>query len=325
MPPALRQASWRPSVGGILAGAVAVTLGVTVVTVGVARWLPAARPAAVQAVAPHVIAGGRFEASGVAHVAGTNQLLFVDDGRPREIFVMELTSDGIQKGSAVPVPLAAEVTDPEGITSDGIHFYVIGSQSKKTGFEGDGLVRFTFDPRTRRADRVERIQGLKAWLAENVSELRGTERRVGNDALNIEGLAWDPGGRRLLLGLRSPIVDGQALVIPIKMTDPTASFSGENLEVDGATIRLRLNGAGIRSLEHDERTNTFRLIAGASPNDENREFRVVEWNGNPGSPLRDIARFSRRLKPEGITRAALDGRPVSVIVFDVGRFAVIGD
>ena len=104
---------------------------------------------------------------------------------------------------------------------------------------------------------------------------------------------------------------------------PTPRDSFDVRMGDGATIRVRLNGAGIRSLEYDERRNAFRLIAGAGLDKENRDFRVVEWDGNPGLPLRDISTFSRRLKPEGITGAVLDGRSVSVIVFDTGRFAVV--
>lgn len=299
------------------------TLGVASVTFGMAEGVVDRQRRAIDAPAPRAIAGGRFEASGVAHVPGSNQLLFVDDGRPREIFLMELDEDGKQKGEAVPVPLAANVTDLEGITSDGRYYYVVGSQSKTTGFEGDGLVRFTYNPATRTTDRVERVEGLKAWLASNVAELRGTERQVGDHVLNIEGLAWDPVGRRLLLGLRAPVVDGQALVVPIKLKDPSGALSRENLELDGPAIRVGLNGAGIRSLEYDERVKAFRLIAGAGLNRENRDFRVVEWNGKAGSPLPDIATYSRRLKPEGITRATLNGRVVSVIVFDVGRFAVV--
>ena len=37
---------------------------------------------------------------------------------------------------------------PEGITFEGEWYYVVGSQSKTTGVEGDGLVRFKFDPNT---------------------------------------------------------------------------------------------------------------------------------------------------------------------------------
>lgn len=272
---------------------------------------------------PRPIAGGRFEASGVAHVAGTNSVLFVDDNRNTEVLLMQLTPDGNQQAPAVAVPFGANVTDLEGMTSDGQRFYVVGSQSKRTGFDGDGLVRFRFDPATRRIEDVERIRGLKTWLALNVTELRGTERRLGDDVLNIEGLAWDGDKGRLLLGLRAPIVDGYALIVPIKLADPTGAFSTENIRVDGGAIRVPTNGAGIRSLEYDPATRALRLIVGARGNNENRDFGLLEWGGNPQSIPRQLASFSRRLKPEGIARAVLGGRPVSIIVFDVGRFAII--
>jgi hypothetical protein len=273
--------------------------------------------------APRPIAGGGFEASGVTHVPGSNQVLFVDDGRSSEVFSMELKADGRQVGAATRVPLDADVTDLEGITSDGERFYVVGSQSKKTGFDGDGLVRFRFDAATRRTDQVERIRGLKAWLAANVAELQGTERRVGEDVLNIEGLAWDPVGGRLLLGLRAPVVDGNALVIAVRLADAAGPFSVENLRIDGVAIPLDLGGAGIRSIEYDAHAQFFRVIADAAPNDASRGFRLLEWDGKAGSATREIRTWNRRLKPEGITRATIEGQAVSVLVFDVGSFEVM--
>jgi Protein of unknown function (DUF3616) len=269
------------------------------------------------------IVGGDFEASGVAHVPNSNQMLVVDDESEREVFAMELRPDGAQQQPVTPVSLAADVTDPEGITFDGRYFYVVGSQSKQSGFDGDGLVRFAFDPRTRRAGGVERIRSLKAWLAANVPELRGAERRSGDDVLNIEGVAWDPAGQRLLLGLRAPVVDGSALVVPVRLADASAPFSSENLRVDGAALRVPLDGDGIRSIEYDEQVKAFRLISGASLDREDSEFRVLEWDGRAGSRPRPIMTFAREQKPEGIARAALDQRPVTVIVFDTGRFAVV--
>lgn len=273
---------------------------------------------------PQPIAGGRFEASGVAHVPGTAGVLFVDDGRTREILWMELDAAGRQRAAAVPVPLGADVTDLEGITSDGTWFYVVGSQSKKTGYDGDGIVRFRFDPQTRRVSGVERIRGLKAWLAEHVAELTGTARIVGDQALNIEGLAWDPARSRLLLGLRAPVVDGQALVVPLVLRDPSGPFAAANLRVDGRALRLPLGGAGIRSIEYDAGAGAFRVIAGAALDEKSRDFRIVEWKGGdaPG-PLRTLATFPASLKPEGITGAAVGGRQVSVLVFDVGRYALL--
>jgi hypothetical protein len=272
---------------------------------------------------PFRIRGGRFEASGVAWVPGTNGVLFVDDGRRKEVFWAELASDGRQRGQAVPISLGADVTDIEGITSDGRSFYVIGSQSKTTGFEGDGLVRFRFDPETRRIGNVERIQGLKAWLAEHVAELRGTANQLGDGVLNIEGLAWDPEGGRLLLGLRAPVVEGFALIIPLRLRAPADPMTVDNLAVDGATIRLDLEGAGIRSIEYDEMSRTYRVIAGAGLGTEDRDFRIVEWHGARGSSgLRELARYSSKLTPEGITRAVIGGRPINVVVFDTGRMAL---
>ena len=303
-------------IGTAIAATVAAAAYFAVQTGAVA--LPAA------AAVPQTIAGGTFEASGVAHVPGTPGVLFVDDGRNREIFWMGLSANGRQEAPAVRVPLGADVTDLEGITSDGDRFYVVGSQSKRRGVAGDGLVRFRFDPQNKRTYDVERIQGLKGWLADHVPELKGTARILGDKALNIEGLAWDPAGKRLLLGLRAPVVDGNALVIPLKFQDAAGPFSIANLRVDGGIIRLPLEGAGVRSLEYDAVARAFRVITGAGLNDEDRDFRIVEWKGDASpASLPVIATFSRDLKPEGITRATIAGRPVSFVVFDTGRFVVL--
>ena len=272
---------------------------------------------------PVRITGGTFEASGVVHVPGTHGVLFVDDGRAREIFWMELNADGTQQSPAVPLALDADITDLEGTTTDGRWFYVVGSQSKTSGFDGDGLVRFQFDAQSRRISRVERVQGLKRWLADHVAELKGTADRIGDTVLNVEGVAWDPQRKRLLLGLRTPVLGRDALVIPIVLRNPDEPLTREGMSVEGgAAIRLDLGGAGIRSIEFDEGAKAFHIITGAGLNRESREFRIVEWSGDNNS-VREIARYERRLKPEGITRAVLDGRARSLIVFDTGRFALL--
>src|SRR5918997_605157 len=61
--------------------------------------------------------GGLFEASGVAHVPGTDGVLFVDDGRPDEIFWMRLGDGRKQSGAIRAVRLGASVVDLEGITT----------------------------------------------------------------------------------------------------------------------------------------------------------------------------------------------------------------
>jgi len=268
--------------------------------------------------------GGTFEASGVAHVPGSDGVLFVDDGRTEEVFWMRLGEGGRQAGAITPVRLGASVIDLEGITTDGTHFYVVGSQSKSKGGDLAGLVRFRFDARGQRAEGVESISGLRRLLAENVAELRGmAERKYKDGGINVEGLAWDARGRRLLLGLRSPVVDGQALVVPLRLRDPRAAFTSGNLEVEGArAIRLPLGGAGVRSIEYDERAQAFRVIAGAGPNSEKLDFKLWEWDGDAARPaLREAGTFDRSLKPEGVTRVSSAGRDFTFIVFDTSGYA----
>jgi hypothetical protein len=270
--------------------------------------------------------GGTFEASGVAHVPGTDGVLFVDDGRPDEVFWMNLGAGRRQAGSIKAVKLGASVVDLEGITTDGSHFYIVGSQSKSKGGDLAGLVRFRFDAKTQVAESVESISGLKRLLSENVAELRGmVDRKYKDGGINVEGVAWDPRGSRLLLGLRSPVVDGQALVVPIRLRDPRASFSYDNLEVEGAkAIRLPLGGSGIRSIEYDEPGKTFRVITGASANNEKSEFKLWEWDGNDSQPaLRETRSFEPKLKPEGVTRVSSGDRHFTLIVFDTSGYSAM--
>jgi hypothetical protein len=272
---------------------------------------------------PRAITGGNFEASGLAFIPGTRQLVFVDDDRPSEVFLLELADDGTQLSDAARIPLPVRVTDMEGVTFDGRYFYVVGSQSKRTGFDGAGLVRFTLDPSERRVENVEALTGLKAWLAANVVELRGAAERIGDRVLNIEGLAWDPVRERLLLGLRAPLVGDSALVIPLRVVDRGGPLAYDNLRVDGSALRVYLGGAGIRALEYDERYGAFWIVTGSWVNRERRDFRVLYWDGESGAPHREIAAYSRWLKPEGIARATLAGRSATVIVFDTGYYALL--
>ena len=271
-------------------------------------------------------AGGKFDASGVAHVSGTNEILFVDNGREGQVFWMELDQKGKQVGSINSLSLGVNIEDLEGITTDGTSFYVASSQSRPKGIATEGLVRFKFDRRGNTIRDAESISGLKKFLVENVAELRQEAEKTGKDGgLNIEGLAWDPRGNRLLLGLRSPIVDGQALVVPLRLRDRQGAFSLDNLEVENSkAIRLALGGVGIRSIEYDERAKVFRIISGAAENQDQTDFVLWEWNGDEQQPkVRETKRFEKNLKPEGVARVNAGGQNFLIIVFDASGYTIL--
>ena len=270
--------------------------------------------------------GGKFDASGVTNVPGRDGVLFVDNGREGQVFWMRLDQNGRQVGEIKGVALGVNIEDIEGITTDGTHFYVVSSQSRPKAIATEGLVRFKFDARSQSVEGVESISGLKQFLVENVAELREEGDKKGKDGgLNIEGLAWDAQHRRLLLGLRSPVVDGHALLVPLRLRDPRGAFAIDNLEVEGAkAIRLSLGGVGIRGAEYDGREKVFRLISGAAEDQGQTDFGLWEWNGDEQQPvLRETIRFDDSLKPEGVARATVGNRDFMIIVFDASGYTVM--
>ena len=272
--------------------------------------------------------GGKFDASGVAGVPGTDGVLFVDNGREGQVFWMGLDQNGRQVGAIKAVGLGVGIEDIEGITTDGTYFYVVSSQSKPKAIAKEGLVRFKFDALNQSVDAVESISGLKSFLVENVAELRGEGDRNGKEGgLNIEGLAWDARRGRLLLGLRSPIADGRALFVPLRLRDPRAAFSIDNLEVEGSkAIRVSLGGVGIRGVEYDGRANVFRIISGAAEDQDQTAFGLWEWNGDEQQPaLRETNRFDPTLKPEGVARVTVGSHDFVLIVFDASGYTVAAE
>ncbi|MGH9941709.1 MAG: hypothetical protein ACRD9R_05030, partial [Pyrinomonadaceae bacterium] len=126
-----------------------------------------------------------------------------------------------------------------------------------------------------------------------------------------------------LLALRSPVVDGHALVVPLRLRDPRGVFSADNVEVaEAKAIRLPLGGVGIRSIEYDECRKAFRVITGAAANGEKADFKLWEWDGDAARPaLRETGAFDRRHKPKGVTRVSSAGRDFTFIVFDTSGYA----
>lgn len=262
--------------------------------------------------------GGPFEASGVTAVPGG--VLIVDDARPGDVLWLSLAAE--RTSDVLVVPTGIAVADPEGITTDGTWVYVVGSQSRG---KGASLARFKFDAVTKTVSSVESLSGLEGMLsavvpaAADEADGKKNKKRQQAAALNIEGLAWDPKGSRLLLGVRSPVVGGMALAVPLRLRDAARPLSADNVTVEEA-LPLDLGGSGIRGIEYDATAGVFQVIAGHPTGA--RDFRLVTWPGT-GTTVQDVQAFSAGEKPEGVTRATLAGRNVTIVVFDTGQYAVL--
>jgi pSer/pThr/pTyr-binding forkhead associated (FHA) protein len=272
--------------------------------------------------------GGTYEASGAVAVPGTDGLLVVDDNRPGEVLWMQVDAAGQQSGDIKVLPLGATVEDPEGITTDGSYFYIVGSQSKTDAGKQGGLVRFTFDAASQSVTKAEAISGLREYLIQNVPELQSmADVKASDGGLNIEGIAFDPDPqqRRLLLGLRSPQVNNNALLVGLKMRDPNGPFAIENMQVAG-TVQLSLGGLGVRDIQYDSRLKSFLIISGAPEHHEKTNFTLWEWNGNPDQanadarPREEIT-LDMKMKPEGVTHMRVGGKEFIFIVGDASSYA----
>ena len=126
--------------------------------------------------------------------------------------------------------------------------------------------------------------------------------------LNIEGLAATPDGG-LLIGFRSPIPDGLALLVVLE--NPEQTMAGEAARFS-EPIRLDLGGLGVRalSLRHG------RYLIAAGHHDSGGESRLYAWNG-VGVP-EQMAVDLRDFKPEGYFQHTAR-RDVMLLSDDGGR------
>ncbi len=263
-----------------------------------------------------MLTGGPFEASGAVQAPAGDGVLFVDDSRPDVVLWLRLAADGSAGGAPVAIPLGMSVVDPEGITTDGTFVYVVGSQSRGKQKGGPGLVRFRIDAAHKKAESVESVADLTSILSGHVPALKASSGK--GSALNIEGLAWDAKGRRLLLGLRAPLDGKNALLVPVALREAGGPFAASNLQV-GEPIPLDLGGSGVRGIEADP-DGGFWVLAGGVSNAGTA--RLVRWDGS-GPAVRDIATFPTDLKPEGVTRAKVGDKVMTLVLCDTSRYLLM--
>ncbi|MBL8189068.1 MAG: DUF3616 domain-containing protein [Acidobacteria bacterium] len=267
--------------------------------------------------------GSRIEASGVAHVPGSDQVLIVDDGQPGVVLALKLDANGDPIGVPKAVPLGMAVKNPEAITSDGTHFYVIGSLSDASWGADNAIIRFAFDPQTQTLrGQPEIISDFRGFLLGKIPELKGQgEVPSTQGGLNIEGLAWDKLHDRLIVGLRS-LNAALAVLVPLRLNNPKGEFSAANLVLETPRIiQLPLGGQGVRDITYDTHLKSFLIISGAPEGVEKGEFKLWEWDGESlSTKVREEMTLNSKFKPEGITAAVVNGRPFLFLVGDASSY-----
>jgi len=222
--------------------------------------------------------------------------------------------------------------DLEGLALDRAGYvYAITSHSRDD--DGDAkksrerLVRFRIDGHKVVDTKV--VEGLKSTLTERHPVLAAAARMQdvkGGGGLNIEALEISPDQKRLLIGFRSPVHDGRALVAIVE--NPSGIFeSDEAPRVAAVLEELDLGGHGIRGLSYVPALGAY-LVIGGPVSRERAKFDLWLWSGHRGAPARRVTVAGLRSleRAEGVCPAVIDGEQRVMIVSDdgnrkAGRFA----
>ena len=119
--------------------------------------------------------------------------------------------------------------------------------------------------------------------------------------LNIEGLAEGPAGS-LLIGLRNPLREGRALVVPL--LNPDEFLRGSHARF-GAPSGLDLGGRGVRSIGRTD--GAYLIVAG--PIADAGDFALYRWTGHEADAPRRLTGVDLGdLRPEALFVWPDDGR-----------------
>lgn len=134
---------------------------------------------------------------------------------------------------------------------------------------------------------------LKSAIAASdpvLAEAARTKGRGETEGLNIEGLTFNREGDQLWLGFRSPLKNGQAIILVIE--NPQEIFEREAPQLAKQKILLDLDGAGIRGLAYAPRLDGYLILAAREDKKEG-SFKLWLWSGKQS----DVA---RRVRIEGL-------------------------
>jgi hypothetical protein len=133
-------------------------------------------------------------------------------------------------------------------------------------------------PYTRLLDDMLNDPALAKYGLKEASKLPPKEK----GAFNIEGLCTTP-EKSLYIGLRNPIPDDKALIIPLE--NPAELIEGNGPAKFGTAFQLDLGGLGIRSIKYWAARRMYVIVAGSFNGDElsseeSQPSLLYSWSGD---------------------------------------------
>lgn len=270
---------------------------------------------------------GIYEPSAIQQLPD-GRFLVAEDEKESPFSLVSLHADG--SIGSLPLQMADEeaggpgkLADLEALTSDPAgNLYAITSHSRNGKGEEkqsrEKLLRFRVE-----GDRMVSavvVTDLKAALAAThpiLAQAAAIPDVKSDGGLNIEALEMAPDGQRLMIGFRSPLLGGQAIIASID--NPAEAFAGADPRIAPQLVTLDCGGDGLRALSWIPELGGYLLVSGPVAR-EQVQFKLWFWRGQAGDAPRParVAGLPGFEHAEGISPAIVAGAPKIMIVSDDG-------
>jgi len=233
----------------------------------------------------------RGDAAGRGHNFST--LLTLLDAAPRSVVRAGVSSQ--IAGGNVETFTSFDKSDLEAAAVIGDRVYWISSHSFNNQGEDKAKRKVFF------ATKIVQANGKPALesVGKPVKSLRDPLAKAAGvkpEEMNIEALTATPDGA-LLIGLRAPLRNGMALVVPFK--NPGAVVDNPSTLPDfGEAVRVKLEDRGFRSMETlGSGTAEYAIVAGPV-SDSAKGFALFRWSGPGTDPVEVKGVDLTGIKPE---------------------------
>jgi hypothetical protein len=265
-----------------------------------------------------------YEPSAVIFVAPDSFLIFEDDGKkPIVHLLLQKDSKSPQLEEKKRYSFSTRVKDLEGaVVAGGIdaaQIYAITSHSSdkddKAQADREKLLKFSFVANTISEEKqAENLRSPLTSLLDQRDDLSAGQAQ----AINIEALSTTPDGKKLLLGLRSPTVGGQALLVVLENPDEVVGL-GAKPEFSKEIVSFDLGG-GFRAITFDEVSGHYLFASEAKNKKGKLRPALWKWDGRVGHPAEPIklSKIKGVKNIEGMTFFSYRNKDYLLLVCDDG-------
>lgn len=280
---------------------------------------------------------GIYEPSAVQPLAD-GRLLVVEDEAIRAFSVLRINADHTLSEDAAATQtlrqsIRGELSDLEALTQDAQgRFYAATSHSELKANQGGGrraqrerIVRFAIA--NNRMQAMRDGPNLKEALQQSTAVQQAVQRQTGSQVdfsrMNLEGMAYHPTSKQLLLGLREPQVNTGSKVLSLIITvkNPDALFDSGAAPEFGEVFALDLKGSGVRSLAYHAPSSTYLITNETFKTDTDRpSSQLWLWDGRAQSAPRKahLPELATLKNAEAVTVATVGGKSQLVVLGDNG-------